>query len=176
LGSVTGFDWTAFRAKIADYEAFVTSVPTLSPYDFEPAGLRLLTDLYSLGVEMPNSGEVYTQTGGDDVWNGIPVDTEPDAAQLAGYRRVYDMLSERLRGQGRYAPVVDPEVGDEPVYSVLADDLASVLGDLLDGACLYDQNRLLAAMWEWSFSFSHWGEHALHAMTTLHGLVHFSDE
>ena len=61
------------------------------------------------------------------------------------------------------------------VVSDLADDIADVYGDIIDGLALWpagDAQDRLAAIWQWRFSFwSHWGQHAGGALRYLFQLL-----
>lgn len=56
----------------------------------------------------------------------------------------------------------------EPVYALLADDLADIYNDLRRGLIIYEQGKLPEAFWEWKFNFEiHWGNHLTSAQKVI---------
>ena len=66
-------------------------------------------------------------------------------------------------------PLVVP--ADEPVVADLAEDIADVFRDLVDGLRLYDEGERTQAHWQWVFAMAHWGEHATSAIRVLHAFL-----
>ena len=78
-----------------------------------------------------------------------------------------------------FAPVADLFNAKDPVVGDLLDDLLDICGDLLPGLRAFDSGRdelLGGCHFAWSSlpGFWHWGQHALGAMTALHGQLHVS--
>ena len=71
----------------------------------------------------------------------------------------------------RYREVFDPhdaEATDEPVVSLLSDNLADIYGDLRGGLELARAGQLGAACAEWAQMYRfHWHRHALGALTAI---------
>ncbi|MDP0496622.1 MAG: DUF5063 domain-containing protein [Verrucomicrobiota bacterium JB024] len=71
----------------------------------------------------------------------------------------------------RYRKVFDPhdaEAADEPVVSLLSDDLVDIYGDLRGGLELARAGQLGAACAEWAQMYRvHWHRHALGALTAI---------
>jgi hypothetical protein len=61
---------------------------------------------------------------------------------------------------------------EEPTVGDLADDIADIFNDVLEGLRCFDYGRVPDAVWEWAFGFqSHWGRHASSAIRTLHAYL-----
>jgi len=168
--SVGDYDWAGFRAQVADYESVLQRSLELDRIDFERAVLVPLSRLFSLATSMPTSDEVYEQAGGESIFPDSQSESEPPLSeeQWVGLVGEWSTRISAILGElDSYSEVFDPAVGDV-VEGTISDDLADVLGDLNDGARLWDAGDTRQAMWEWSFRFSHWGEHALGAMRAIH--------
>jgi hypothetical protein len=57
---------------------------------------------------------------------------------------------------------------EEPAVADLADDIADIYRDLVEGLRLFDKGEPVGARWQWVFSLPHWGEHATSAIRVLH--------
>ncbi|MFP8780490.1 DUF5063 domain-containing protein [Hydrogenophaga sp. RWCD_12] len=72
---------------------------------------------------------------------------------------------------GYYREVFDPAIEgmEGPVVGDVADDLADIYKDLVDGLWLLEHGHAVAAVWTWKLTFdSHWGRHAVSALRALH--------
>lgn len=71
-----------------------------------------------------------------------------------------------------YWDVFDPLKEDDPVFNSLADDLADIYRDLIEGLYFYDRSDLIEAVWEWKFQFNiHWGAHLVGAQRAIHSYL-----
>jgi hypothetical protein len=74
-----------------------------------------------------------------------------------------------------YSELFDPlpvPATDEAVVGDIADDIADIFSDVLEGLRLFDRGRIPDAVWQWAFGFqSHWGRHASCAIRTLHAYL-----
>jgi hypothetical protein len=61
----------------------------------------------------------------------------------------------------------DLDAVDEPITSTLSDDLPDIYRDLAQGLNNADQGHLNDACFEWSTSYSHWGRHAMSALSAI---------
>lgn len=92
------------------------------------------------------------------------------------WKVMFDAIAARMPGRDFYWTVFEPVELDppNPVVGSLADDIADIWGDLKPGLVLIDTggpNCRSAAVWDWRFGFnSHWGRHAVEAITVLHAL------
>ena len=129
-------------------------------------GLRLIAQLYSAGLELP----------------GFPDEVDPDFEKAlvsdAERLQVFEH-SARLPIQ-YYSEIFDPlpvPPDEEPVTGNLADDIADIFRDVVEGIRLFDRGQESEAVWKWVFGIhSHWGEHATSAMRALFWCISSSDE
>jgi hypothetical protein len=90
------------------------------------------------------------------------------------WQRLYDSLKEKLGDWNLYCSIFDPTKDSEAVRGSLADDIADIYRDIKEGlACdspgLSLQNDII---WEWRLGYySHWGQHAMEALRTIHSLL-----
>jgi hypothetical protein len=94
---------------------------------------------------------------GDEAWGGL-----------------YQSLKEKLGDSNLYWEVFDPITESEAIRASLADDIADVYRDLTKGPrCKKEDGAIVAeAVWEWRLLFySHWGDHAISALRTIHRLL-----
>jgi hypothetical protein len=100
-------------------------------------------------------------------------DVEPEYACARQSADEHARLLQKLGGLplDRYRKVFDPhdaEAADEPVVSLLSDDLADIYGDLRGGLELARGGLPGAACAEWALmSRVHWHRHALGALTAI---------
>jgi hypothetical protein len=68
-----------------------------------------------------------------------------------------------------YWDVFNPLVEEAPVFNSLWDDLSDIYRDLIEGLHLYDDGKVVEAVWEWRFGFeSHWGAHLTGAQRAIY--------
>jgi hypothetical protein len=80
---------------------------------------------------------------------------------------------------GKYSEIFDPSdvPAGEPVVGDVADDLADVYRDLIQGVRLEAAGRPRDALWQWLMNFHiHWGRHAVSALRALHCASEVSDD
>lgn len=88
--------------------------------------------------------------------------------------QLYDSLKEKLGDWNLYWMVFDPRTDSEAIHGSLADDIADIYRDLKDGIVLKETNKVPASeiIFEWRSGFtSHWGQHAVNALRTIHFLL-----
>jgi hypothetical protein len=103
---------------------------------------------------------------------------EEDAPRISHetWKLMFDSISARMPGHDCYWTVFEPldSSPPSPVVGSLAEDVADIWRDLKSGLLLIDHggpNSRNSAVWEWRFNFeSHWGRHAVEAITVLHAL------
>ena len=94
---------------------------------------------------------------------------------LSGFRQrqaewssLYESLKEKLRDWDLYQQVFDPTKDTELIHGSLADDIADIYQDLKTGLAEISIHPV-PAIFEWRVGFySHWGEHAMSALRTIH--------
>jgi Domain of unknown function (DUF5063) len=88
--------------------------------------------------------------------------------------QLYDSLKEKLGDWDLYWMVFDPRTDNEAIHGSLADDIADVYRELKNGIGLKETNKVPDGeiIFEWRFGFtSHWGQHAVNALRTIHFLL-----
>jgi hypothetical protein len=146
----------AFAEEAARFERWARSGIGHDAPAVREALIRI-TWLYAsaLALPAPWSDELGTEVADlvqDDEWKSVlqaasrlPVDN---------YGEVFDPL------------VMPPE---EPVVGSVADDIADIYRDVVNGLRLDQLGKRPEAVWQWGFSLhNHWGEHATSAIRALH--------
>lgn len=150
-----------FTAQASDYCSLIEDGPAPNSWIFAQACLMQLLLLYQLALQLPEAGPAS-----DDLLPRI----EHEAWNL-----VRENIAKRL-ARDYYWAVFEPleqELPDALVGS-LSDDLADIWRDLKPGLALIDigtKNSPNDIVWEWRLSFeTHWGTHAVGAISALHAL------
>jgi hypothetical protein len=99
-----------------------------------------------------------------------PQEVDHDGAGPDGEK--YAKVARRFAGFpfNVYRFVFDPhnlDESDKPVMSTLSDDLPDIYRDLAQGLDNARQGHLEDACFEWSTSYSHWGRHAMSALSAI---------
>jgi len=87
------------------------------------------------------------------------------------WTQLYGMLKEKLGDWDLYRHVFDPTKDQEASFGTLADDLADIYRDLKKGLILVETPQAPPedSIWTWRLLFhSHWGQHAIDALGTIH--------
>lgn len=73
-------------------------------------------------------------------------------------------------------PLYNPPLEDEPVQSILRNDLKEIIEDLLYGNVLYEKGKIDDAVHEWKNScFMHWGgNHAMGLFSAIHAKLSYN--
>ena len=123
-------------------------------------GLRLIAQLYAAGQELPGLPDLADR------------DPEENLVSDEEWRRVGERAA-RLPFQ-YYSEVFNPLAvpPEEPVTGDLAEDVADIYRDVVEGIRLFDRGLEGEALWEWVFGLrQHWGEHATSAMRALYWCI-----
>jgi hypothetical protein len=120
--------------------------------------LRRIVALYQAALRLPEASAEGTQGNPPAFASG----EEREAVRVACARLPLQYYSEL------FDPLPVPAT-EEAVVGDIADDLADIFSDVLEGLRLFDRERVPDAVWRWAFGFqSHWGRHASCAIRTLH--------
>lgn len=88
------------------------------------------------------------------------------------WENLYNFLKEKLGDWDLYHQVFDPTTDTEAIFGSLADDIADIYRDLRNGLVFRETQQGLPdedAIWIWHLLFhSHWGQHAMEALRTIH--------
>jgi len=126
---------------------------------------RVLPHLISEAVNLP---EITLADGNSEIM------APPRPAILARqtqeeWNHLYFLLKERLGDWDLYWQVFDPTKDKEAIPGSLADDIADIYRDLRKGLALSDLRPPNEAVRMWRVLFhSHWGQHAMEALRTIH--------
>jgi hypothetical protein len=134
------------------------------PHEFLSEIASRLAELYSVAFLLPDVSRVTSKN-------------RLSKKELAHRTKRYKILDEHLRTRlgaaNKYWKVFDPPDEKSLVSTILSDDLADIYLDLEDG--LASQRNGVSRddiLWQWRFDFrSHWGRHAVSALTTIHHLA-----
>jgi hypothetical protein len=156
-------DERQFRQVAAEYCGVIEQSSTIQRRLFLERIQETLAGLYALATRLPHVRPATSDAG-------------PDRITHDQWHRLYKEIGARLGEADHYRMVFDPAdpTDSEAIVTTLSDDLADIYRDLKDalpvgGDETVDADRLWAL--RWSFE-THWGQHALSALTAIHALLH----
>jgi hypothetical protein len=122
--------------------------------------LEAILALYTAGLTLPDAESEYQESLCDR-------DTR---------HRFLKTVAEKLNGDLYYQEMFEPLDLDvrEPVTGSLSDDLTDIYFDVKEGLMRISDDGVVPAhvIWAWAFGLeSHWGRHAVGAITALHSLL-----
>ena len=88
--------------------------------------------------------------------------------------RLYELLKDKLEDWDLYWQVFDPTKDSEAIRGSLADDIADIYRDVKEGLDVHNPNLALRqdTICSWRvLYYSHWGQHAINALYTIHFLL-----
>jgi hypothetical protein len=165
-----------FGAIAGRYCAIVDSAAQLEKTAFLLQVYRILPELIGEAIRLPDTDpwQRNVPDNPDDLGQDL---SKPRANLDIGYeawKNLYEPLKEKLGGSDLYWEVFDPITESEAIRASLADDIADVYRDLTEGLKLKKEDGAVLAevVWEWRLLFySHWGDHAINALRTIHRLL-----
>jgi len=104
----------------------------------------------------------------------VPGATKKARLTQQDWERLYQALKVKLGGWNLYIDVFDPTRDTEAIHGSLADDIADIYRDIKEGLdhpdpTLATQHHII---WKWRLLYySHWGQHAMGALRTIHWLL-----
>ena len=159
---------TEFVTRAAEYCTFVENTGNFSKRDFIRKALSLMSELYTLMMQMPAlenaTDSVNEKYVTENDWNAI-----------------YQRVSKKLGYHNDYLDVFDPVAKEEEDVSVasLGDNFADIYQDMKDFITLFSMGNdevMIDALWECRMNFEeYWGHKVLNALRILHR-IYFSDE
>ncbi len=154
----------SFQLLAREYCRVVASLNERKADEFLTKIASILGKLYSVALFLP---DVFPSTKKNRL----------SKRKLIQYGKRYKRLNEHLAGRlgkaSRYWQVFDPPDRKSLVSATLSGDLAEIYLDLEDGLALQLSRRQRDnLLWQWRFNFrSHWGRHAVNALTAIHYVV-----
>ena len=138
--------------------------------------------LYSAGLELP---DVELDAGFKPLgsWfeehRGLPISEQiKQNPRIQERSRLKQMVRENivlsLGGELPYQKVFEPFQDHESVTTTISDDLEDIYCDVKEGLLAMEGSKGVtgSTVWEWKFGLeSHWGRHAVSALSALHSLV-----
>lgn len=146
---------SVFAEVARDYRAWCEGPRAADPFQLLREATRHLARLYAAASELP-----------DVEFADHPDPPDLPKADWDAMFKSFGMLPFNY-----YREVFDPAIegAEEPVAGDVADDLADIYKDLIEGMWLLDRGHAAAAAWNWKDSFErHWGRHAVSALRALH--------
>jgi hypothetical protein len=176
MGLAENFRGTAtqFGAVARRYCALVDVSVDLEKDQFLLQMYRILPDLLVEAIRLPDT-DPWKRNEEED--GSVDFPAKDASAQMSHeeWSALYNLLKEKLGHDDLYWTVFDPTSEDnEVIRGTLADDLADVYRDVKESLLLMDKNAITAelAIWNWRLHFySHWGDHAMSALRTIHNLL-----
>jgi hypothetical protein len=150
-----------FIVVVKEYVDLVEGSSQIPLHDFLRKCAKLLPQIYSLGLELPEIDLPEQEPNGtiiDEVLSPMP------------------LLKDLIGKHDLYAEVFDPIILDEDmVIGSLSDDLADIYLDLKRPLLKYEigNDKLKdIAVWEWKFNIGvHAGNHIVDALRPIHRLI-----
>jgi hypothetical protein len=146
----------------------------LKKINFSSRCIEILPDLLVEAIRLPDT-DPWEGNKEEDGSDDIP--RKDHSARMTDKRwgALYNLLKEKLGRHDLYWTVFDPTSQDnEVIRGTLADDIADVYRDVKESLLLMDKNAITAelAIWNWrQLFYSHWGDHAISALRTIHNLL-----
>ncbi len=161
---------TRFGVIARRYCAIVEAAATIGKTEFLLELYRILPELVLEAIRLP---DIDSDAAEEDDPKNVPPILQRPAMSDGEWGLLYGLLKEKFGDSTLYWTVFDPLKNDEAIPGSLADDVADVYRDLLEGVSLIDKYVAnTEAIWEWRFGFhSHWGDHAISALRTIHWLL-----
>jgi hypothetical protein len=157
-----------FGAIARQYCVLVDAAAITEKTEFLLELYRILPELVLEAIRLPDiDGDEE-----DDPKNVPPIVQRPEMSNEE-WGLLYGLLKGKFGSATLYWTVFNPLKDEEAIPGSLADDVADVYRDLLIGVLLIDRYAANSeAIWEWRFGFhSHWGDHAISALRTIHWLL-----
>lgn len=176
---------SVFSVEAEAFCALVERHESIGRDGFLHAVLTRLPLLYSAALALPavegdkDDGDIEDVEQEDELdsvedADSLGDDDQDDRLSCELWNLLFDSLRSLIDEGDYYSVVFSPyaQPPDEPVTGSLADDIADIYRDLLDGLAKWRRGEVDAAVWEWWIGFtSHWGEHVTSALRALHALA-----
>jgi hypothetical protein len=134
--------------------------------------LQLLSQIYEILPRLIHQGLMLPALS----WSDADIQKEIRRTRMkeAEWGRLYQLLKEKLGEWNLYWQVFDPTQDSEAIRGSLADDIADIYRDIQEGLNLHNPELALQqdAICGWRLLYySHWGQHAINALYTIHFLL-----
>lgn len=176
MGLAENFRDTAmqFGAVARRYCALVDASVDLEKDQFLLQMYRILPDLLVEAIRLPDT-DPWRRNEEEDGNDDFPATDTSEDMTHEEWSVLYNLLKEKLGQDDLYWMIFDPTSEDnEAIRGTLADDMADIYRNLKDSLLPMDKNLITAevAIWNWRLLFySHWGDHAISALRTIHNLL-----
>jgi hypothetical protein len=161
------------RSFASSANRFIAAVNDPKPRleDFAPELLGALTDLYRSALALPDTLADNLDVSPDIIFSRVNDDE---------WQRVYDGVGTVMGDLNfywlQYNPIHPRDGSEKPVCGALGDDCADIYRDIVSPLRVFDSGRFDSIddiIWEWCDDpfKTHWGLHAVRAMTALHWIV-----
>jgi hypothetical protein len=154
------------------YCSLVDSRATLDKAEFLHQIYGILTELIVEAIRLPQVH--FTDDENERQAAKIREACAKSRMKHEGWSTLYNSLQEKLGDWDLYWQVFDPTKDNEAIRGSLADDIADIYRDVKDGIRLTETNQAPfdVIIFDWRFGFSsHWGNHAMNALRTIHFLL-----
>jgi hypothetical protein len=148
-------DIDRFIPIVREYLELIEGASQTTPYALLAKSAILLPQLYTCGLQLPDTEPTDDETSEDD-----------GTSQMGS-------LFSILGRYDRYREVFDPVYDEESIPASLSDDLADIYRDLRGPLVEYNNGQQDNAIWLWKFNIqNHCGDHIVDALRVIHRLVH----
>jgi hypothetical protein len=165
---------TRFGVVAQRYCTLVDAAANLDKDQFLLQVYRTLPDLIGEAAGLPDT-DPWERNKEDDENNDFPDKTPTARMSVKEWGLLYNFLKEKLGQDDLYWTVFDPaSENNEVLRGTLADDIVDIYRDLKEPLLLMDRDAITPdlAIWKWRLLFcSHWGDHAISALRTIHNLL-----
>jgi Domain of unknown function (DUF5063) len=159
-----------FGLLAQQYCALVDSRSTLDKSEFLLQIYRILPELIAEAMRLPLVKFGDDESGEQEV--AISQLRTKIEMKQEERQQLHLSLGDKLGDWDVYWEIYDPRTDEGAVSGSLADDIADIYQDLKDGIGLQETNEEVPGneiIFAWRFGFtSHWGQHAVSALRTIH--------
>jgi hypothetical protein len=160
--------YTAFGQFSAAASEFCRTVDSTSALD----RVELLSRIYEILPRLIQQGVVLPALSWSD--SDSQKEIKHTRMREPEWGRLYELLKEKLGDWDLYWQVFDPTKDSEAIRGSLADDIADIYRDVKEGLDLHNPDLALQqdVICSWRvLYYSHWGQHAINALYTIHFLL-----
>ena len=157
--------FSEFKSVAVRFCDIVNSSEVYEKTEFLLKIYAVLPERIQQGVKLPDLGVDDDETA-----------REPEQTRLTDreWEHLDESLKAKLGGWNLYMDVFDPTRDNEAIRGSLADDIADIYRDVKEGIDQPDPGVAMQrdTIWTWRLLYySHWGQHAMGALRTIHWLL-----
>jgi Domain of unknown function (DUF5063) len=161
-----------FGLVAQQYCSFIDFAATADKTEFLLRLYRALPELVTEAIRLPHVE--FGEDNDEELEASLRQIRAETRMKQEEWDRLYNSLKEKLGDWDLYWQVFDPRTDNEAIHGSLADDIADIYRDLINGIRLKETDQVppYEIIFDWRLGFfSHWGKHAIDALRTIHFLL-----